>query len=78
MVANVEHGPGGAAIRVYGNSEALGLTVGERIIIHLTPTLEANGSLTWVCTSETAPDEDNMVRPSPYMPANCQGPTFED
>jgi len=64
-------------IRVHGNSEALGLPEGEDLSILLTPT-EANGSLTWVCTSQTEVGEDSMVRPSPYMPASCQGPTFED
>ena len=63
------------AIAIYGNAEELGLPEGEELEILLTPTLEANGSLTWVCTSQTGIGEDGMVRSSPYMPASCQGTT---
>jgi hypothetical protein len=65
-------------ILIEGNAEALGLPEGESLEVWLTATLEANGSLTWVCTSRTEIGEDNMIRPSPYMPANCQGPTIGD
>ena len=60
-------------IFIEGNAEALGLPEGEQLSIYLTPTLEANGSLTWYCRSEDAAEN-----PSPYMPASCQGPTFVD
>jgi type IV pilus assembly protein PilA len=63
---------------IYGNEEALGLPEGEELTVLMTATLETNGSLTWVCTSRTGVGEDGMIRPSPYMPASCQGPTFHD
>ena len=50
-------------VHIQGNAEALGLPEGEVLFVDLTPTLEANGSVTWVCTSGA----------SPYMPASCQG-----
>ena len=66
-----------AVIWVYGNSEALDLPEGEELIVVLTPT-EANGSLTWECTSMTEPDEAYWRQPSPYMPASCQGEPYYD
>jgi type IV pilus assembly protein PilA len=66
------------SILIEGNPEALGLPEGEELWVSLTATLDANGSLTWVCTSETGVGEDGMIGPSPYMPANCQGPPEEE
>ncbi len=65
-------------IEIFGNAEALGLPEGEELEIRLTPTLEANGSLTWVCTSYTEEQENYWIRPSPYMPASCQGTPYQD
>ena len=77
MVASVEWAfdaiPPGLIIT--GDNEELGIAEAEVLTVTMYPSLNAGGSLTWVCTSLDA-DEN----PSAYMPVSCQEdiPVVED
>ncbi len=61
MVASVVNEDAGV-LTITGNSDELGIGE-ETLVVTLTPTLNAGGSVTWVCSSGA----------SVYMPASCQG-----
>jgi len=61
MVASVVKEDAGV-LTITGNSDELGIGE-ETLVVTLTPTLNAGGSVTWVCSSGA----------SVYMPASCQG-----
>ena len=61
---------------IYGHPGALGLPEGEWIVVVMKPTLEDNGTVSWVCQSsnraELGEGQIGQIQPSPYMPASCQ------
>ncbi len=61
MVESVAMADAGV-LTVTGNATALGIGT-ETLEVVMTPTLNAGGSVTWVCSSGA----------SVYMPASCQG-----
>lgn len=49
---------------ITGDQSALGIpSAANNLIVHLTPTLESNGSVTWDCTAASG---------TQYLPSSCQ------